>query len=1045
MKASGIAVLLALATSGAPAQESSPADAEFFASKIRPLLTARCFKCHGPDAKAKGGLRLDTRDAALKGGDGGPALVPGHPEKSPLVAAVRRVDPDAAMPPKETLPEGEVALLVDWIKRGAPWAASDVKPARKEKPITDQDRAWWAFQPVQEPGLPPADAWTRTPVDRFILARLKAEGLSPAPEADRASFVRRVTFDLHGLPPTPEEVDAFVKEGDVEKLVDRLLASPRYGERWAEPWLDLVRYAESDGYKQDGYRPQAWPYRDYVVRAFNEDMPYDRFVREQLAGDEIAPEDPKVFVATGFLRHGIYEYNQRNAPGQWRDILNDITDTTGDVFLGLGMGCARCHDHKFDPILQRDYFQLQSFFAALRWRTDGVLATPEQKDAYEAKKRAWEERTAEIREKIAEIERPHLASITRNVIGKFTAEFQAIYQKPAAERTPFETQIADLMGRQVYEEGGSIDGRIKGAQREKWSELKRRLAEYDQDRPKELAPALTVSDVGKDAPPVAVPNGPEVRPQFLTVLGSEVPAIVPTEGSTGRRTALANWITRPDHPLTARVLVNRLWQGHFGRGLAPVSSDFGRLGEKPSHPELLDWLASDVVKHGWTLKRLHRMILTSSTYRQSSVHPQAAAGRLKDPEGRLLWRFPVRRLQAEEIRDAMLAASGELDLAMGGPSVDVNQPRRTVYTKQLRNIRDPLLEAFDLPQAFASEAGRNSTTTATQSLLLINNRWPLERAEAFAKRLRKSGATHAELATSAWRLAYGREPSMAELEASIAFLDRGAPKAGSSASDLPLAQVMPDRGGQAARIRGNHPEDRLRLAQPKDFPTADFTVEAVVVLDSIFEDAAVRTIASCWEGKENFPGWSFGVTSEKSKHQPRNLILQLIGTQGYEVVPSDLRLALHKTHYVAVAVKIAETGEAGVTFTMLDLSDPEATLRTANVKHKVTGGYASKLAPFGIGGREGQAGHGWDGLIDEVRVTRRALAKGELLIDDHGTDAKDVAGRWTFEAVPGFFAEASGAQAVLTRPEIKRAAVSEAGLVDYCHVLLNSNRFLYVE
>jgi hypothetical protein len=322
---------------------------------------------------------------------------------------------------------------------------------------------------------------------------------------------------------------------------------------------------------------------------------------------------------------------------------------------------------------------------------------------------------------------------------------------------------------------------------------------------------------------------------------------------------------------------------------------------------------------------------------------------------------------------------------------------------------------------------------------MINNRWPLERAEAFAKRIKKS----ADPVGEAWRLAYGRAPNKAEREAATAFLEKGSAKAGASASELPLTQIMPDRGGQAARIRGNHPEDRLRLASTKDFPSGDFTVEAIVVLDSLYEDAMVRTIASCWEGKENLPGWSFGVTSEKSKHQPRNLILQLIGDQGYEVIASDLRLALHKTHYVSVSVKIAETGAAGVTFTMLDLSDPEATLRTANVKHKVTGGYASKQAPFAIGGREGQANHGWDGLIDDVRLTRRALAKGELLIDE--APAKDVAGHWTFEAQPGFFAESEGRQAPMTRPALKAVATSDANLVDFCHVILNSNRFLYVD
>ncbi len=1037
-----IPALLLLPAAGAPAQDASPADAEFYAAKIRPLLEARCYKCHGPEAKAKGGFRLDTRELLLKGGDSGAAVLPGDPAKSALVAAVRRSNPDTAMPPKDkdALPDGEVALLVEWVQRGLPYATAHAKPARKEKVIRDEDRAWWAFQPVKSPPLPPDDPWCRHPLDRFILAKLRAEGLAPAPEADRAAFIRRATFDLHGLPPTPEEAEAFVKDGDVQKLVDRLLASPRYGERWARHWLDLVRYAESDGFRQDAFRPSAWPYRDYVVRAFNEDMPYDRFVREQLAGDEIAPEDPKVFVATGFLRHGVWEYNQRDAPLQWSEILNDITDVSGDVFLGLGMGCARCHDHKFDPILQRDYFQLQSFFAGLRFRYDGALATPDETAAYEARMREWEERTAEIRAQIAELERPHLANAEKSITDKFLEEFRAIYRKPESERTPYEIQIADIIDRQVRFEVDRIDGSIKGAKRETWSALKRKLSEHDAYRPKEPQAAMIVRDVGREAPPLSVPRGPQVRPAFLTVLGGEVPTLPPLARSTGRRTALADWITRRDHPLTARVLVNRIWQHHFGKGLSASSSDFGRLGETPSHPELLDWLASDVVANGWTLKRLHRMILTSSAYRQSSIHPDAAAGRLKDPEARWLWRFPVRRLSAEEIRDAMLATSGELDGAMGGPSVDTNQPRRTLYTKQLRNLRDPLLEAFDLPQFFTSEGARNSTTTATQALLLINNRWPLERAEAFAKRIRAS----ADPVGEAWRLGYGRGPSPAERAAALAFLEKRSPQASASASDLPLAQVMPDRGGQAARIRGNHPEDRLRLATTQDFPTGDFTVEAIVVLDSLYEDAAVRTIASCWEGKETLPGWSFGVTSEKSKHQPRNLILQLIGDQGYEVIPSDLRLELHKTHYVSVSVKIAETGAAGVTFTMLDLSDPDATARVANVRHKVTGGYASSKASFALGGREGQAGHGWDGLIDDVRVSRRALTKGERLIDE-APAGKDVVGHWTFESVPGFFAESEGRQAAMTRPSLKRPPASAAGLVDFCHVILNSNRFLYVD
>jgi hypothetical protein len=419
-------------------------------------------------AQAQGGLRLDSREAALKGGDSGPALVPGKPDESLLLKAVRGGDPDLQMPPKEKMPAAEVELLRQWIAGGASWSAKVARARKPEKKITDADRGWWSFQPVKEPAVPAADGVCRNEIDCFIHARLKAEGLVPAPEADRRTLLRRLTFDLHGLPPTAEEIDAFEKDASpdaYEKQVERLLGHPRYGERWARHWLDLVRYAESDGYKQDAYRPNTWPYRDYVIRAFNEDKPYDRFVLEQLAGDEVAPDDPKVLVATGFLRLGIYEYNQRNAWGQWRDILNDITDVTGDAFLGLGMGCARCHDHKFDPILQRDYFALQSFFAGLLWRDDLALAAPAELADYRKKRDAWEAKTAALRAEIASIEKPFLQSADKSILSKFIPELQAIHAKPAAERTPYDVQIADLVQRQVIAERALIDGKIKGATR----------------------------------------------------------------------------------------------------------------------------------------------------------------------------------------------------------------------------------------------------------------------------------------------------------------------------------------------------------------------------------------------------------------------------------------------------------------------------------------------------------------------------------------------------------------------------------------------------
>lgn len=441
---------------------------------------------------------------------------------------------------------------------------------------------------------------------------------------------------------------------------------------------------------------------------------------------------------------------------------------------------------------------------------------------------------------------------------------------------------------------------------------------------------------------------------------------------------------------------------------------------------------------------MHRLIVESATYRQSSAHPAPEAGRLKDPENRLLWKSSPRRLEAEAVRDSMLLASGEFDSHMGGPAVDPNLPRRSIYTKVHRNTHDPLLEAFDAPETFSSVPSRNATTTATQALLMINGRWPLERAQAFARRLRASGAaTNADLVREAYRIAFGRAPSPEELRRGVGFLEKSAPAA---AADLPLAQAMPDRGGQAARFRSEHVEDRLCMEADPALPSADFTVEAVVILDSLYEDASVRVIASQWSGKPDQPGWSFGVTSAKSKHQPRNLILQLTGEGGTEVVASDLHLELHKTHYVAAVVRISDTGETGVTFYLQDLSDPEAPLRTAGVRHQVTGGYASKSA-FMIGGRDGQKSHGWDGLIDEIRLSRAALPKESLLLVDGAPKDNSVVGHWTFEADPGFFKECGNRVKPLRRPALvpSPGAASETGLIDFCHVILNSNEFLYVD
>jgi mono/diheme cytochrome c family protein len=785
--------VLAPAPAARAADPASPAAGElaFFEREVRPLLVESCAKCHGAE-KQKGGLRVDSLRALLDGGDSGPALVPGRPDESLLIEAVRH--DGLAMPPSGKLPERGVATLERWVRQGAPWPAGDHATAaspgstRPRGGLTDEDRAYWAFQPLADPEPPAvadaaADAaWARNPIDGFILARLRGEGLSPAPEADRRTLIRRLSFDLTGLPPTPEAIAAFEADNRpdaYDRLVEALLEGPRYGERWARHWLDLVRYAESDGYRQDAYRPQAWPYRDWVVAAFNRDLPYDAFLRAQLAGDELDPDSPEMRVATSYFRLGTYEFNQRDVPAQRAAILGDITDVTAEAVLGLGMGCARCHDHKFDPILQEDYFRLQAFFAPLQWRDDLVRATAAERADYRVRLAAWEAATADVRARIEAIEAPARAAGTKGAFDKFPDDMKAILLKPKAERTPLERQLAYLAERQYTEEGGKLDTHIKGKAKDEWKRLLAELSRYDGLKPKAPEPAFAATDVGPEAPPNLIPGAREPRdiaPGLLAVLRPELatlPAIQPTATSTGRRTALAAWLTRPDNPLSTRVIVNRVWQYHFGRGIVGTSSDFGRLGEAPTHPELLDWLARTFVADGWSLKALHRRIVTSATYRQASrVEPSEAALR-KDPEGRLLWRYPPRRLEAEPLRDAMLAVSGELDLAAGGPAVEANVPRRSIYTKVVRNSPEEVLDTFDAPDASLSTALRNATITPTQALLLVNGPWSLARAEGFAARLRRECPDPADRVDRAYALAFGRPPQTEERADASAFLARG--------------------------------------------------------------------------------------------------------------------------------------------------------------------------------------------------------------------------------------------------------------------------------
>ncbi len=637
---------------------------------------------------------------------------------------------------------------------------------------------WWAFRPrssVTPPALENDHSQTRARngIDQFVFHRLAQQNLSPAPSADKPTRLRRLYYDLIGLPPTPGEMDAFLQDEAPdawERQIDVLLEDPRYGEHWATLWLDLVRYSESDGWNQDAYRPHIWRYRDYVVKAFNEDKPYTDFVREQLAGDEMPGGHPDHLEAAGFLRLGIFEYNQRDARGHWNDIMNEMTDTVGDVFLGLSMACARCHDHKFDDISQRDYFRLRAFFEPIIWRDDLKAATLAEKAAYADQLAVWNEATEEIRGEIDALVKPYHDRKWKTTVEKFPLDIQACFLKPEHERNSWEHQMAYLVSRQFLEEGGGPLKNISQEDQVQHEALKKKLAAFDHLKPKALPPVMTVKTFAGPSTPTTIPGDKgktAVSPGFLTALS---PHAEPATDATQLRTTLAAWITDPDNPLTTRVIVNRIWQRHFGRGLVSTPNNFGHKGSRPSHPELLDWLTERFIEDGWRFKQLHRLILTSATWQQASDHPESSNYKKHDPENTLLWSAPVRRLRAESIRDSMLHLSGELQSKLGGPSVDAEVPRRSLYVKRFRNDNETFLHAFDMTSGLKSMAQRNSTTTPTQSLTMFNSRYTLERAEVWADRLCAQHAATPSLLHQAMRSAWGRPPSPAELDDALQFV-----------------------------------------------------------------------------------------------------------------------------------------------------------------------------------------------------------------------------------------------------------------------------------
>lgn len=782
-----------LACAAAPEKQDKPVSADavrFFESRIRPVLAENCFRCHGPD-KQKDGLRLDSLACMKTGGKQGTVLVPGKAAESLLIQAVNHTG-GLKMPPKGKLTREQIADLARWVTMGAPWPAGAAPARPAEFRISDQARAHWAFQPVKRPAVPTVknQAWVANPIDAFILARLEMKGLAPNSPANRRQLIRRLSYDLTGLPPSPAEVEAFVQDRAADawrKRIDQLLASPRHGEQWGRHWLDLVRFAETNSYERDGPKPHAWRYRDYVIRSFNEDKPYDQFIREQLAGDELKGQGPDALIATGYYRLGIWD-DEPTDPLQARyDGLDDIVATTGQVFLGLTLDCARCHDHKLDPISQKDYYRFLAFFHNINHYRNGgptdlqpIFASAQARKDHEDKVRALREKRAEATRKMAVIEKAFQELLARD------------QQAGTARRPPA------ALPRRIADHGERLLGKERFALYQK---LQASLTALD----KQQAPAdqaLCITEAGNKAPDTFVlqrgnphVKGDKVEPGFPEIFNANLPDIPRPPGharTTGRRLALASWIASPANPLTARVIANRVWQYHFGRGLVRSSNNFGLHGDQPTHRELLDWLAAELVNPSdpqarpWSLKHLHRLILTSSTYQMSAQgNPKALA---VDSANDLFWRVDMRRLTGEEIRDSILAVSGDLNLKMHGPGVYPEMPRevlagqsmpgsgwgkspreeqnrRSIYAHVKRSLLVPILESFDAADADRSNPSRFATTQPTQALLMLNNKFLNQQAGRLAARLRKqAGPDPDQQVALALQLATGRPASSAEIK-----------------------------------------------------------------------------------------------------------------------------------------------------------------------------------------------------------------------------------------------------------------------------------------
>jgi mono/diheme cytochrome c family protein len=797
-----------------------PESPEVLAQQVYEIFRQQCVKCHGI-AKA-GGLDLRTEAGLRQGGTTGAVVVAHKPDDSDLFKHVSHTEAPFMPAGGQKLPEESLDTIRRWIESGAsiasvPEASPDAAAAAaelaklEERRITDAERAYWAFRtPARVPAPVVANvAWSRNPIDAFLWSTMQSRGLSPAPAADRRTLVRRAYLDVIGLPPTPAEIDAFVNDPSPDawpRLVDRLLASPHYGERWARHWMDLVRYADSGGFEFDVDRPEMYRYRDYLIESFNTDKPYDRFIKEQIAGDEYDPGSDEAMIATGFLRLG------PEGGGNRQDALDDLVATTTLTFMGMTVSCARCHNHKFDPIPQKDYYRIQSVFFSTQ-NVEHPLAPAQEVKANQAERERIDALIKPLQAQKTAIEKPYHDQIVAREVAKLPEYLQIAWHTPADKRTEGQrlnvVQIEDTLAlgslRNLVHEAHVVALMPEDA-KARHAAVTAEIRALEKQRPARLASARAIGERGRtpQASYFLHRGSPEARgsimsPGVLSVASGtewEFPDPPANARSSWRRRGFAEWLVHRDNPLTARVMANRLWQHHFGEGIVRTPSNFGKMGEPPSHPELLDWLAVELIDRGWSLKSLHRLMLTSQAYQMAS---RDIPGNVTiDPENRFFWRMPRLRLEAETVRDAMLAVAGTLNRAVGGPAIfpyidpdlfekssrrdwkglpdtDPQTWRRSLYVFSKRSIRYPMFEAFDQPNLVNSTDRRNRTTIAPQALILMNNPMVLFQAGKFGERVRTQAGSdptrQVELAVS---LALGRAPDATERARGLAMLRQSA-------------------------------------------------------------------------------------------------------------------------------------------------------------------------------------------------------------------------------------------------------------------------------